>query len=61
MENSSLLEGVNLVIDLVDLNKEIIKEKMFKGKNPSELQLENTLKNLSGGLTNIKILSIDFQ
>ena len=61
MENSTLLEGVNLVIDLVDLNKEIIKEKMFKGKNPSELQLENTLKNLSGGLTNIKILSIDFQ
>ena len=61
LENSSLLEGVNLVIDLVDLNKEIIKEKMFKGKNPSELQLENTLKNLSGGLTNIKILSIDFQ
>ena len=61
LENSSILEGVNLVIDLVDLNKDIIKEKMFKGKNPSDLQLENTLKNLSGGLTNVKILSIDFQ
>ena len=57
LENKSILDGVNLVIDLVDL----IKEKMFKGKNPSELQLENTLKNLSGGLSNIKILSIDFQ
>ena len=34
---------------------------MFKGKNPSDLQLENTLQNLSGGLTNIKVLSIDFQ
>ena len=61
LENSTLLNGVNLVIDLVDLNKDIIKEKMFKGKNPSDLQLENTLKNLSGGLTNVKILSIDFQ
>ena len=61
LENNTLLNGVNLVIDLVDLNKDIIKEKMFKGKNPSDLQLENTLKNLSGGLTNVKILSIDFQ
>ena len=57
----SILKGVNLIIDLVDLNKDIIKEKMFKGKNPSDLQLENTLKNLSGGLNNIKVLSIEFQ
>ena len=61
LENNSILKGVNLIIDLVDLNKDIIKEKMFKGKNPSDLQLENTLKNLSGGLNNIKILSIEFQ
>ena len=61
LENNTLLNGVNLVIDLVDLNKDIIKEKMFKGKNPSDLQLENTLKNLSGGLSNIKVLSIEFQ
>ena len=61
LENNEILNGVNLVIDLVDLNKDIIKEKMFKGKNPSDLQLENTLQNLSGGLTNIKVLSIDFQ
>ena len=61
LENDSILNGVNLIIDLVDLNKDIIKEKMFKGKNPSDLQLENTLKNLSGGLNNIKVLSIEFQ
>ncbi len=61
LENGSILNGVNLIIDLVDLNKAIIKEKMFKGKNPSDLQLENTLKNLSGGLNNIKVLSIEFQ
>ena len=61
LENASILKGVNLIIDLVDLNKDIIKEKMFKGKNPSDLQLENTLKNLSGGLNNIKVLSIEFQ
>ena len=61
LENDSILNGVNIIIDLVDLNKDIIKEKMFKGKNPSDLQLENTLKNLSGGLSNIKVLSIEFQ
>ena len=61
LKDSSILNGVNLVIDLVDLNKQIIKEKMFKGKNPSDLQLENTLKNLSQGLNNVKILSIEFQ
>ena len=61
LENHLILDGVNLTIDLVDLNKEIIKEKMFKGKNPSDIQLENILKNLSQGLNNVKILSIDFQ
>ena len=59
-EDKSILDGVNLTIDLVDLNKDIIKEKMFKGKNPSNLQLENILKNLSQGLNNVKILSIEF-
>ena len=60
-ENNSILNGVNLIIDLVDLNKDIIREKMFKGKKPSDIQLENILRNLSQGQTNVKILSIDFQ
>ena len=34
---------------------------MFKGKNPSNEELENTMKNLSRGLSNTKILSIDFE
>ena len=58
--NKNILNGVNIIIDLVDLNKDIIKEKMFKGKNPSEKELENTYKNLSQGNTNVKILSIEF-
>ena len=37
LENESILDGVNLTIDFVDLNKDIIKEKMFKGKNPSDI------------------------
>ena len=59
--NLKILNGVNIIIDLVDLNKDIIKEKMFKGKNPSNKELENTFKNLSQGYTNVKILSIEFQ
>ena len=61
LENNSILDGVNLTIDLVDLNKDIIREKMFKGKNPSDMQVENVLRNLSQGQSNVKILSIDFQ
>ena len=59
--NKNILSGVNIIIDLVDLNKDIIKEKMFKGKNPSDKELENIFKNLSQGYTNVKILSIEFQ
>ena len=59
--NLKILNGVNIIIDLVDLNKDIIKEKMFKGKNPSNKELENIFKNLSQGYTNVKILSIEFQ
>lgn len=59
-EDKSILDGVNLTIDLVDLNKDIIKEKMFKGKNPSNGEVENIFKNLSQGQNNVKILSIDF-
>jgi hypothetical protein len=59
--NKNILNEVNIIIDLVDLNKEIIKEKMFKGKNPSDKELENIFKNLSQGYTNVKILSIEFQ
>ena len=61
LQDNSILNGVNLTIDLVDLNKEIIKEKMFKGKEPTDVQLENILKNLSQGQKNVKILSIEFQ
>jgi hypothetical protein len=59
--NKDFLNGVNIIIDLVDLNKNIIKEKMFKGKNPSDRELENIFKNLSQGYTNVKMLSIEFQ
>ena len=61
LENKSLLKGVNLTIDLVDLNRDIIKEKMFKGKNPTMVELDNTLKNLSQGMDNVKVLSIEFK
>jgi len=60
-EYKNILDGVNIIIDLVDLNRNIIKEKMFKGKNPSDKELENTFKNLSQGYNNVKVLSIEFQ
>ena len=60
VDNANILPGITLIIDLVDLDKDIIRNKMFKGQDPSPMQLENTFKNLSGGLNYVKILSIEF-
>ena len=60
IHNANVLPGVNLIIDLVDLDRDIIRNKMFKGIEPTEIQLENTMKNLNGGLNYVKLLSIEF-
>lgn len=60
LNKDNVLPGVNLTIDLVDLDKDVIRSKMFKGHEVSEMKLENVMKNLNSGLNNVKLLSIEF-
>jgi len=59
--NEQCLEDLNVKIDLVPLNKKLIKEKMFKGQDPSEKQIENVFQSYGGEANNIKVLTIEFQ
>ena len=53
-------ERLKVKIDLVPLDKNLINDKLFKGKDPNEKQLENVHKNLSGSVKDVKVLTIEF-
>ena len=59
--NDECLEELNVKIDLVPLNKKLIKEKMFKGQEPSEKQLEDIYQSYGGESNTIKVLTIEFK
>ena len=59
--NNKCLEDLNVKIDLVPLNRKLIKEKMFKGKEPSDKQIENIFQSYGGESSEIKVLTIEFQ
>ena len=60
-KNEKCLEDLNVKIDLVPLNKKLIKDKMFKGKDPSDKQLEEIYQSYGGETTDMKVLTIEFQ
>ena len=62
VKSQNCLENLNIKIDLVPLNKKLIKDKMFKGKEPSNRELENVYKSYVGDSNNnLKVLTIEFQ
>ena len=60
MKNNKYLEKLNIKIDLVSLDKKFIKDKLFKGKEPSEKELEKAVKSYSGSSKDVKALTIEF-
>ena len=60
MKNNKSLEKLNIKIDLVSLDKKFIKDKLFKGKEPSEKELEKAVKSYSGSSKDVKALTIEF-
>ena len=60
MKQNKSLERLKIKIDLISLDKNLIKNKLFKGKDPSEKQLENAEKSLSGSSKETKVLTIEF-
>ena len=61
IRDKKCLQDLNVKIDLVPLNKGLIKEKMFKGKDPSDKQIENVFQSYGGESNDIKVLTIEFQ
>ena len=59
-KNNKSLEKLNIKIDLVSLDKKFIKDKLFKGKEPSEKELEKAVKSYSGSSKDVKALTIEF-
>ena len=60
IKQNKSLERLNVKIDLVPLDKNLIKDKLFKGKEPTEKQIDNALKAYEGNSKDVKILSIEF-
>ena len=61
IKDKKCLEFLNVKVDLVPLDKRLIKEKMFKGQNPSDKQIDNLFQSYGGESNDIKILTIEFQ
>ena len=60
MKENRALKKLKVKVDLVPLNKKLINDKLFQGKDPSEKQLENTKKYISGNSKDVKVLAIEF-
>ena len=55
------LNDVNLKIGFYDGDKENVRKFMFRGRNPTEQEVENTYNQLSSnGTENVKFLAIEF-
>ena len=45
---------------IVNLDKKLIKDKLYKGKDPTEKQIENSFKLYEGNAKDVKVLSIEY-
>ena len=60
MKENRALKKLKVKVDLIPLDKKLINDKLFQGKDPSEKQLENTKKYISGNSKDVKVLAIEF-
>ena len=60
MKENRALKKLKVKVDLVPLDRKLINDKLFQGKDPSEKQLENTKKHISGNSKDVKVLAIEF-
>jgi len=59
--DDSRLNDVKVKIGFYDANQENIKRFFFKGKNPTEEEVENTLKQITSDDTDAKILAVELE
>ena len=54
-------KDINISIGFYDANEENVRKFMFKGKNPTDEQVKNTLNQLNSGEVDAKILAIELK
>ena len=54
-------KDINISIGFYDANEENVRKFMFKGKNPTDEQVKNTLNQLKSGEVDAKILAIELK
>ena len=57
----SCINQLFVTVGMRDLSPELLKETCFKGKEVTELQIENAMKNISQGMKDVKVLTIDIR
>ena len=55
------LNDIKVKIGFYDADKEYVRKFFFRGKSPTDEEVENTLKNICGGNENTKLLAIEFE
>lgn len=55
----SCINQLFVTVGLRDLTPELLKETCFKNKEVTQMQIDNAMKNLSQGIDNVKVLTID--
>lgn len=57
----SCINELFVTVGMRDLSPELLKETCFKGKEVTEIQIENAMKNISQGMKDVKVLTIDLR
>ena len=55
----SCINNLRVKVGMRDLTPELLKETCFKNKQVSEVQIDNAMRNLSQGVENVKVLTIE--
>ena len=55
----SCIDQLFVTVGLRDLTPELLKETCFKNKQVTQMQIDNAMKNLSQGIDNVKVLTIE--
>ena len=60
MKENNALQNLNIKIDLVSLDKKLIKDKVYKGKDLNDRQLNGVMDNYNRNNKDVKVLTIEF-
>ena len=57
----SCINQLFVTVGMRDLTPELLKETCFKNKEVTQIQIDNAMKNLSQGMKDVKVLTIELR